>query len=291
MLRIPARAGRWLVVGAAAALAAALYELRDAVSNSNEGVTHLYTLPVAMIAVEFGAVAGLAAGAFAVGLFGIWDATTAGVDVPPIGYVTRAVAFLLLGGVLGRFASDRRALEERLRALADRDPLTGLTNARGLEEEVNRHLARAAHEGDRGALMFIDLDGFKTVNDVLGHRCGDEVLRTIGSTLRQAVRPGDVVARVGGDEFIVVLPHATPDAAIGAAERMAHDLERAVDPVDGHAVPVAVSVGVAAFDGRTERGAGGVIAAADAAMYDAKRSGDRIRMAPRTGAAVPTDDP
>lgn len=272
--------------GAAAALAAALYELRNIVSTSNEGVTHLYVLPVAMVAVEFGAVAGVAAGAFAVGLFGIWDATTAGVVVPPVGYVTRAVAFLLLGGLLGRFAADRRALEGRLRALADRDPLTGLTNGRGLEDEVNRHLARAAHDGGSGALLFIDVDGFKAVNDVLGHRCGDEVLRTIGATLRGAVRPADVVARVGGDEFIVVLPDVTPDAALDAAERMVHDLERAVEPVVGRAVPVAVSVGVAAFAGHTERDAGRVIAAADAAMYEAKRGGSRIRMAPLPGAAA-----
>ena len=87
-----------------------------------------------------------------------------------------------------------------------------------------------------------------------------------------------------------MLPDATSDGAVGAAERMVHDLERAVDPVVGHALPVAVSVGVAAFEGHAGRGAGGVMAAADAAMYEAKRSGDRIRVAPPPRSAE-TDEP
>ena len=264
----------------AVAAFAALYHLRSALPNGNEGVTHLYVLPIALVAVEFGAIAGIAAALAALGLFGLWDATSPDVTVPALGYVTRSLAFVTFAGVLGRFASDRRSLEERLRTLADHDALTGLLNRRRLEDEANRYLRRARHGGDGGAMLFIDLDGFKAINDTFGHRSGDEVLRRMGAVLGSEVRPGDVSARFGGDEFVVLLPGATRTEAVASAERLAEGLERAGRAALDGDDPVRVSVGIAVFAAvNSTVDAEELIALADSAMYDAKRRGGGISAA------------
>ena len=171
-----------------------------------------------------------------------------------------------------------------LRDLATRDPLSGLANRRWFEVQLAQHLRLCADEGPRGALLVMDLDNFKMVNDSLGHQAGDRLVIEVAVTLRRHLRDQDVVARLGGDEFAVVLR----DGDRRAAEAVARKLVLAVrDEVcgavaDGSASfpAVTVSVGVAPFElfaGRYPAdgpaGTREVVKAADAAMYTVKGSG------------------
>ena len=113
--------------------------------------------------------------------------------------------------------TERRRFERELRHLADHDPLTGLLNRRRFEQELDRQVAEVARYGPRGALLVLDLDHFKYVNDALGHHAGDELILSVAAILRDRLRDSDTLARLGGDEFAVLLPHA--DAAGAAARR------------------------------------------------------------------------
>ena len=168
--------------------------------------------------------------------------------------------------------SGRHHYEAQLRDLADRDPLSGLLNRRGILTLIERQAAEAALHGSAGALLLLDLDGFKQVNDTRGHQAGDKLIVTLAERLDQSVRSTDVVGRLGGDEFAIVLTQG--DAA--GARRVGDAL---VEVVRGVAldsdVGVSASIGVAIFD--SERSGDDVIAAADASMYAAKAAGgDRV---------------
>ena len=112
------------------------------------------------------------------------------------------------------WAAERTAVEERLRHIADHDALTGLYNRRRFEQELDRHITHGRRYGMDGALLVIDLDRFKQVNDGHGHRAGDRVLAEVASVLRKRLRESDILARFGGDEFAVLMPHGgAPEAA------------------------------------------------------------------------------
>jgi diguanylate cyclase (GGDEF)-like protein/PAS domain S-box-containing protein len=160
--------------------------------------------------------------------------------------------------------------ETRLRHQADHDPLTGLVNRRGFGRELRRHASRVERYGAKGALLMVDLDNFKLYNDTNGHAGGDDLLRTVAIALTARLRGGDVVGRIGGDEFAVLLPEATPEQAdvVGAAlVESVRELGKGSDP------PVTASVGIFCFDeqrGTTEHDA---MVGADIAMYAAKTAG------------------
>ncbi|MCW2600790.1 MAG: hypothetical protein JWM02_2619 [Frankiales bacterium] len=173
--------------------------------------------------------------------------------------------------------TERRRVEEELRALtatlaeqAVRDSLTGLANRTLLEERLRAVLARDARTGHSTAVLFLDLDGFKAVNDVHGHAAGDLVLKTVAGRLAAAVRPSDTVARIGGDEFVVLVEGATEQAVARLVERLGAAVRKPVPTLD---LEVGVSIGVSmAQGGDAEPQA--LLSAADAAMYTAKYSPD-----------------
>jgi len=165
--------------------------------------------------------------------------------------------------------TDRRRQESELRHLADHDPLTGLLNRRAFERALEQHLARVRRYGVKGALLMIDLDGFKAVNDRHGHGIGDQVLAGAAERLRARLRTSDLLARLGGDEFAALLPVADRAEAEHVA-RIAVEVVRDLSPEQGP--PVTASVGAAVL-AEPELTAHVVQRQADRAMYAAKRAG------------------
>jgi diguanylate cyclase (GGDEF)-like protein/PAS domain S-box-containing protein len=172
--------------------------------------------------------------------------------------------------------TERRRAEQYLRDLTNqlaeqalRDPLTGLANRGLLEERVRAVLARDARTGDSTGVLFLDLDGFKAVNDVHGHLVGDAVLRTVASRLTSSVRPSDTVARLGGDEFVVLVEGATVDGLQVLADRVRSEVAAPI-LVGDLDLNVGVSVGIAVSDGGAMESAT-LLGSADRQMYDEKR--------------------
>jgi diguanylate cyclase (GGDEF)-like protein/PAS domain S-box-containing protein len=174
-------------------------------------------------------------------------------------------------GVL-RDISERRRAEAHIRHLARHDPLTGLPNRMFLEERLEGMLALARRHEVGAAVLFIDLDDFKDVNDSLGHHAGDAVLREIAMRLKGALREADLVARLGGDEFLVVLADiGSPDDAGRVAEKLIKVIGAPVE-LEGRAMGVTPSIGISLYpdDGTAVED---LIRKADAAMYRAKYAG------------------
>ena len=168
--------------------------------------------------------------------------------------------------------AERRQAEERARHLADHDVLTGLPNRRLLTDRLRQALA-LAHRYDRGvAVMFVDLDRFKTINDTHGHVVGDRLLVAMGERLNGVLREGDTVARVGGDEFVVVLPDVGKDRDAAVVARKILEGLSAPLCVDGIDLRVTPSIGVAVAPGDGNE-PDVVLRNADAAMYEAKAAG------------------
>jgi diguanylate cyclase (GGDEF)-like protein len=184
-------------------------------------------------------------------------------------------------------AAVRRTRQEMAR-LALTDPLTGLANRALFLDHLEQAIARASRTGNHPAVVFVDLDRFKTVNDSLGHEAGDEVLRAVAERLQSSVRGQDTVARLGGDEFAVLCDAPTrPEVAESLAERMANAIAKPITvtaqvpgsvPGREHRVTVHASVGVASVTGEQRIRATDLLRDADMAMYAAKADGgDRVR--------------
>ena len=159
------------------------------------------------------------------------------------------------------------ALQSEVERMASTDALTGLANRRTFGDALDRELALAARRGEPCAVIVLDVDHFKAVNDSHGHQTGDAVLEEVAWALSHAGRETDLIARYGGEEFVVVAPHCTAAEAMVVAERLRESVARSKSPV-----AVTMSAGVAAFpnDGKD---ATTLVAAADAALYRAKRQG------------------
>jgi diguanylate cyclase (GGDEF)-like protein/PAS domain S-box-containing protein len=170
--------------------------------------------------------------------------------------------------------TERKEMKAELRELAERDPLTGLLNRRRLVPELARVLRYAANYGHHGAVLVLDVDQFKVINDTAGHAAGDSVLRSVADVLRGRTRDSDLTARLGGDEFAVVLPETTEAQALKFASDVRSLLcERAIGP------PTYVSIGISLFAPDREISADDVLVAADVAQYQAKQSGgDQSRL-------------
>lgn len=234
---------------------------------------------------------------------GFWgnDSSNLGSDALATAWVT----------ALGARIAELEREVAHLRHLSEKDPLTGLANRRGFEAQIDRELERMKRYGGGLAVIALDLDGFKGINDTYGHGAGDALLQRVAATIRDTLRASDFCARLGGDEFVVLLPETDSDGAVVVAERLCaairgitlvgrpHPVSEPAEAVQarslrelrtapgphpsdtlegadrGVVIRVSASVGVAAIAGEEAKGCSGasLVAAADRALYTAKRAG------------------
>ena len=206
-------------------------------------------------------------------------ATVLLVHLPP------AIVILVLVGVIGNRLAEISQLQEDART----DSKTGLMNMRGWTDTARRSLDRASRNGTGAAVLMIDFDYFKWINDSYGHPAGDDVLRHIGSLLGEVTRPSDVVGRFGGEEFVVLLPNIDDAGVRAAADRIAEEIRSArIKTTTKHGGETTVtdrtvSIGVALHPQHGET-LDALLSAADAAVYEAKERGrDQIRFATAPG--------
>jgi len=185
--------------------------------------------------------------------------------------------------VLAKLAPEDRAVvqgalkraertEAELRFLADHDSLTGLLNRRRFRAELDQYVSFTARYGGRGAVMVIDIDGLKDVNDRLGHQAGDTLIRRVAEILRERVRATDLVARLSGDEFAVLMPQSDTEGAMQLGEDLRAQVAEGL-PLNLDLGDASISVGITMFGGQGGMGAEAVLVAADQAMYQAKAEG------------------
>lgn len=174
-------------------------------------------------------------------------------------------------------------LQEKLRTQSLRDPLTGLYNRRYMEDALDRYISLAERDGSPLAVVMVDLDHFKKLNDTQGHAKGDAVLREVAAQMVGSLRPADVVARYGGEELVVILPNCGLEDARLKAEMLRARIE-SLGTV--HTMPITASFGVAAIP-ETAKGATDVMALADGALYAAKQAGRNTVMVATRRAGKP----
>jgi diguanylate cyclase (GGDEF)-like protein/PAS domain S-box-containing protein len=176
-----------------------------------------------------------------------------------------------LGGLIGQYVA-RRETERRLQFVVSHDPLTGLPNRTIFSQRLGQALAQAARYDHKVALLFIDLDRFKVVNDTMGHEAGDRLLREVADRFRESLREGDTVGRHGGDEFVVLIEQY--DSAVQVAGVAQKIIDQASLPffLDGHEFNISASIGIATYPNDGQDGST-LLKHADIAMYRAKEAG------------------
>ncbi len=188
-------------------------------------------------------------------------------------YVTKPFNLRVLEARI-RTALRAREAKQRIEELALTDPLTGLYNRRFFARRLEEEISRAKRNGTSVALLMLDIDHFKMINDTFGHDFGDQVLKGIASTLRSCFRMHDAVVRYGGEEFVVLLGDASEAGARRAGEKIREEVERQAFYAGGAPVSVTVSVGVfGTSGGALLQEAGEYTGNADVALYEAKESG------------------
>jgi len=160
---------------------------------------------------------------------------------------------------------------ERLKWLAVRDPLTGLLNRRIMETVLNREFKRARRYKTPLSLAFIDMDDFKIINDRYGHECGDALLRYVAGQLAQITRDSDVVARYGGDEFVIILPGTPSQEASKLLQRLQQHFRDKPFRYEENVIPVSISFGVASVTDRKVADPESLLRAADTVLYNTKK--------------------
>ncbi len=173
-----------------------------------------------------------------------------------------------------RLAQQNARIAE-LEKLVTTDELTGTCNRRGFYQHLQRAVATAARQGTQGVLVLIDLNGFKKVNDRLGHVAGDKLLERVGQELKRRTRDSDVVARLGGDEFAILMPACDPEQGKARAQAILDGVNASHCDYEGERIPINAAFGAAVFDGQRE--AESVLAAADGELYSDKKTAETRR--------------
>ncbi|MFK3795133.1 MULTISPECIES: GGDEF domain-containing protein [unclassified Pseudomonas] len=206
-------------------------------------------------------------------------------EIIQISLVEGAMAIMMIA--LSMTGSERYRREKRIERLAARDPLTALYNRRALEVRAPR-LLEDVSASRPGALLLIDIDNFKSVNDLHGHIAGDQLLITLGEMIRSLLPNGSLAARLGGDEFVILLNDASREQVVELGERLRQRFHDAASQAFATPEAVTLSIGANLFD-QAPASLGALIEQGDAALYDSKRGGrDSIRLVDRTHAVGAT---
>jgi diguanylate cyclase (GGDEF)-like protein len=262
-----ASAPPWQVWGGALVLFVAVTAL-DVFGEAEVAEAFLFLLPISVAAWGRGR---LAAGVVAIACASAWFALEVAHHPDTLGMVDLVNVGVLLAVyvVHGQLLAALRHRLEHVRTLAHTDALTGLHNRRSFWNALHREVARCRRFGEPFSLAYLDVDGFKTVNDRYGHPAGDELLRNIAKTLVGEKRELDLVARLGGDEFVLLMPGTPLFGASKAVRRLVRRLDMAPWR---HVYPIDFSIGcLTVLDAKGD--ADGIVARADKLMYEVKRSG------------------
>ena len=261
----------------AAAVAVTVIGRIDYATGTDIGLSLLYLIPVAIAGwyggVSIATIVGAAAGTAWLSADLAWRDSDTAILISVWNSFTRYVIYIAVGVLLALLHRDReklRSLAARESSLARTDAGTHLPNARAFMEVLEAEVRAARESGDPVCVAYLDLDNFKCVNDQFGHAAGDEVLQRVAAALRQSIRGHDVAARVGGDEFAVLLRGVEPDAARTVGERIAARVTDIASNYSGAAL--GVTLGVAHFRA-VPRDAATLLRAADGVMYQGKASG------------------
>ena len=184
--------------------------------------------------------------------------------------------FLLVAYVTSLLAEDLHQAKQKITVLSQTDELTGLLNMRAFSTLLDREITMAKRYRQPFTLMMIDVDGLKHVNDHFGHTVGTRLLKAVAGAISGCVRTSDVLARYGGDEFVILLPHTRSEAALVAAERIRTAIHYASFDINGQRIDASASIGIASYPDGVDV-AGDALEKADVALYKSKQSGrDRV---------------
>jgi diguanylate cyclase (GGDEF)-like protein len=286
------RQPQWRLAVAVAALLLAVAAL-DLLTGPDIGFSYFFWIPVGFAAWFVGRPAGVLASVSAALLWlGANSLSGAERFIGWVGFWNGSIRFAYFATfavIVSYLRATLPALNEALareRSLARHDSLTGVLNGRAFREAAHREILRLGRYGGSLVVAFIDLDDFKSVNDRFGHAAGDDLLRTIATLVSDRLRRTDIVARAGGDEFVILLPQTGIDEARPALESI-RTMISALDCGDGQRVSVSIGAVAAdsSFDGDTET----LLRRADALMYSVKRSGkDAIEVEELAGPLSPS---
>jgi diguanylate cyclase (GGDEF)-like protein len=250
----------WVVLG--------LLAIADYSSHQLVAFDDFYLVPIAVVAWYAGRGPGATTALLATVAWAIDNARAAGFAEHPIMQSWSVVSRLGFFAVVTLLVAALKQHLDAERRLARVDSLTGVANRRGFEEAAFRETRRCQRYGKPFSIAYLDVDDFKRINDDYGHRVGDELLACLASTLRRHTRASDTVGRIGGDEFVVLLPETAPPQARRVVEKLREELGTAAC---ARALPVTFSVGVVTFV-QSPSNVEEMLSRVDQVMYDVKRS-------------------